>query len=315
MRYLFGGKGGVGKTTISAAYAVHRAATGRTLLVSTDTSPNLSDIFDQPIGATETRVDENLFAIEINPEIAMARYKKEVMARIENLSMDFDFDFKAYLEAMTLSPGAQEAAVFDEFAAQLLREDFDCIVFDTAPAGETLRLLAMSSLIQRWMGIIIRTRREIVRLKEVFSGRFDDPLLRQLAEMRDKFNRVKRILHAPTTHLIFVLNPEKLPIEETHRAIANLQRFKFRVNGVVINRSVDAAAIFRNDLQATHARYQQRIREEFHGKILAEVPVWREEPRGREQLRAVGGLLAGIDFKKPTRRRFFQRETQVRYTR
>ncbi|MDZ7292008.1 MAG: arsenical pump-driving ATPase GET3 [candidate division KSB1 bacterium] len=303
MRYLFGGKGGVGKTTISAAYAAHRATTARTLLVSTDTSPSLSDIFEREIGAEETRVEENLFAIEINAAVAMERYKKELRARIEALNMDFDFDVKTYLEAMTLSPGAQEAAVFDEFSAHLLREDFDCLVFDTAPAGETLRLLAMSSLIQRWMGIIVRTRREVVRLKEVLTGRFKDPLLQQLAEMKDKFDRVKRILHAPTTHLIFVLNPEKLPIEETHRAIANLQRFKFHVEGVVVNRSVSTNAPISNGLQATQARYLQRIREEFGNRILAEAPVWHDEPRGLQQLRAMGEILSTLDHASAGRTR------------
>ena len=142
---MFGGKGGVGKTTCSATTALHYASKGRkTLIISSDLTPSLSDIFEMEVGPTEKPVKgiENLYALEISPDEVMKRWKEKFGPEIyEAASTLIDMEYDEVIEYVAIAPGIQEEFMLDYILERVKDGRYDLIVWDTAPAGDTLRLL------------------------------------------------------------------------------------------------------------------------------------------------------------------------------
>ena len=126
MKFLFGGKGGVGKTTIAAVSALHWAHRGKTLIVSTDPAHSLADIFETEIGGNETRIWENLFALEIDAQKSLAEYKRKLLLQYRQTVQEFELNLDAYLETIEHNPGAFESAIFDEFRSEERRVGKEC---------------------------------------------------------------------------------------------------------------------------------------------------------------------------------------------
>jgi len=145
---FFGGKGGVGKTTVSSSYALKCARDGHdTLVVSTDPAHSVADVFDQPFGDDATPVDgvENLWAMQIDPEDEVTRHLDELRQQLsEQVSTAMVSEINRQLEMAHGTPGAYEAALFDRFVEVMRNADpYDRVVFDTSPTGSTLRLLGL----------------------------------------------------------------------------------------------------------------------------------------------------------------------------
>ena len=156
-----GGKGGVGKTSVSSATALWLAEQGKkTLIVSTDPAHSLADSLEVPIGSYPREIKTNLFAVEIDPDEAMAQKQAQLesqkAANPESagglLGMDFLSD---QLDMASSSPGADEAAAFEMFMGVMNSDEFDVVVFDTAPTGHTLRLLSFPEVMDSWVGKIM----------------------------------------------------------------------------------------------------------------------------------------------------------------
>lgn len=264
---FFGGKGGVGKTTIASAAALEAADDGRrTLLVSTDPAHSTSDILGLELGNQPRPVAEGLDAMELDPSEEAERYIEEVKRRTEDVVPPrLVAEVERQIDVARLSPGAEEAALFERFATVLeAATDYRHIVFDTAPTGHTLRLLGLPELMTAWMSGMIQRRRKVGALGRMWrnvagsaaadqrpvsgsagdgsSGEEEDPVLEALLERRDRFTRTRRLLtdHEQTS-FIFVLTPERLPILETGRAIETLRRYEIPIGGLVINRVEDAS--------------------------------------------------------------------------
>jgi len=142
---FFSGKGGVGKSTMSCATAVWLANMGyKTLLVTTDPAPNLSDIFSQKIGHHITPIDgiENLHAIEIDPDEASEEYRERIIAPLRDI---LDEKNIAVIKEQLNSPCVEEVAAFDKFIEFMDDPGYDVVIFDTAPTGHTIRLLELPS--------------------------------------------------------------------------------------------------------------------------------------------------------------------------
>ena len=140
---LFSGKGGVGKTSMASTTAVYHALMGRkTLIVTTDPAANLSDVFEQEIGHRITPISglPNLEAIEINPDNATEEYKERSLAPMREL---FDEDLIKVAEEQLSGPCTEEMAAFDKFIDFMETDDYDVVIFDTAPTGHTIRLLEL----------------------------------------------------------------------------------------------------------------------------------------------------------------------------
>ena len=264
---FFGGKGGVGKTTIAAATAVASADSGvRTLLISTDPAHSTSDIFGLVLGDDPTSVTPMLDAVELDPEREAERYIAAVKDRLaEAVPPRLVGEVERQIDIARFSPGAEEAALFERFA-RVLEESgsYGRVVFDTAPTGHTLRLLGLPEQMTAWMSGLIQRRRKLGSLGRMWrnaagatasdprSGRgerseglpaADDPLLTALIERRDRFVRARSVLTDPEqTSFIFVVTPRRLPVLETARAVAALRKYDIPIGGIVMNRADDVPA-------------------------------------------------------------------------
>ena len=296
MRFLFGGKGGVGKTTVSSAFAVVMARSRRTVLVSLDPAHSLSDVFEVRVGEREKELafpavpSGNLRAVEIEPQQALEEYKRQTLRRIHALNLQLDFDVDRYVEAVTLSPGAEESATFESFLTYLRRGEKEAVVFDTAPTAATLRLLELADLMDQWVKLILKARGEVDRLREMAEGgHVDDPLIRELRAMEAEIREAGEILRSEDTRIVLVLQPERLPLEETRRTESVLRRFGLEPAGVVVNRVANQET--EPTLAALQQKYLNEIRSQWGEKVLAEVPLCSKEPTGSELTR-VADILA-----------------------
>ena len=243
---FFGGKGGVGKTTCASAFSLLASHNNRrTLLVSTDLAHSLSDIFQKPIGNHETELQPRLWGMEISPDHEAATYIENIKQGFrQQLDTDSMAIFSKQLDLAATSPGTQEAALFDKVTDLITRvgQDYDLIVFDTAPTGQTLRLLTLPELMGSWMASLTKRRRKVSSLLRMFHRSAqepdeDDPILTLIEKRRDKFAQCKAILTDPSqTGFYLVLIPERLPILETQKAIPVLRKYQIPIQGMIVNR-------------------------------------------------------------------------------
>ncbi len=258
-----GGKGGVGKTTVAAAAALAAADSGlSTLLVSTDPAHSTGDILETPLADTAKRVADRLDALEIDPRAEADRYIAEVKTRIREVaSPRLLAEVEREIDVARASPGAEEAALFDRFARILASDEHERIIFDTAPTGHTLRLLALPEQMQAWIDGLVSRRRKLNSLGRMWrnvagaaAGRaspgqgrtppdVEDPVLAALALRQDRFRAAREVVTDPgRSAFVFVVIPERLPILETGRAVAALRRYRIPVGGLVVNRVLPADA-------------------------------------------------------------------------
>jgi len=280
---MCGGKGGVGKTTMSSAIALKAAQMGRkVLLVSTDPAHSLSDAFAMQFSGKEKQVVDNLTVLELDPDTEVDAYLERVLGQMRRyIGYDKVTELERQLQLTRHSPGAQEAALLERLS-QLLDEGlqrFDLLVFDTAPTGHTLRLLSLPEAMAVWTEGLLQHNKRSQHLGSVLehltpSRSVDSPLedpannpleglderqqklLSTLLERQRLFQRTRQLLSdADKTAFLFVLTPERLPVMETERAVDSLQHSDIPVAGLLVNRVMpDSAA----DSSFWQSRLQQQ---------------------------------------------------------
>jgi arsenite/tail-anchored protein-transporting ATPase len=301
---FFGGKGGVGKTTCAAAFALNAAEQGRqTLIVSTDPAHSTADAFEIPIGPAVRQILPNLWGLEIDPEKEAEAYIEQVKANLkEVVSPAFFGEIQRQVEIAQVSPGAEEAALFDRLVTVIdeAQREYDLVVFDTAPTGHTLRLLSLPELMTAWVDGMVKRRETAHQLNQMWktdgqeSRLEDDPVYRVLAERRRKFAVARRLLlDRGTTSFVFVLIPEKLPILETRKAVDVLGKHKIPIAGLVVNRVLPEApeGSFLLRRKEQERLYLAEIEREFRALHRQYVPMLDQDVRGVETLRTVAGYL------------------------
>lgn len=312
---FFGGKGGVGKTTLAAATALHLAEERlSTLLVSTDPAHSAGDILEVDLGPEPRPVVADLRAMELDPAREADRYIERVKERISGATAPrLMREVERQIDIARVSPGAEEAALFDRFT-RILEEEaggYDRVVFDTAPTGQTLRLLSLPELMSAWIGGLIGRRKKVASLGRMWRNVAgaaaeeapdrEDPVLRALEERRARFHRARGLLTDPVrTGFVFVVVPERLPIRETERAARTLSDHGIPVTAIVANQllppgaDLEAAGFLagRRDRQAEHLA---RIEETLGDWPLFRVELRREAPVGIEPLRQIGAELWAAD--------------------
>ncbi|WP_255168582.1 ArsA family ATPase [Natrononativus amylolyticus] len=297
---FFGGKGGVGKTTVSSAYALECVDAGlETLVVSTDPAHSTADVFDQEFGDEPRPVEgyEGLSALEIDPEREVQNHLLDLRKQLTSqLSAAMVNEVDIQLEMAHQTPGAYEAALFDRFIEVMDSADpYDRVVFDTSPTGSTLRLLALPELLERWIDRLIHKRERSIDLFEkaaignqeprrVMDG---DPILARLRERKERFEFAGEVLREDAAFYL-VLNPDELSIRETSRSLETLSEAELPVRGLVVNRLTPApdpheegrGARYLRERVATERERLEYIEREFDVPVAATIETRVEEVKG-----------------------------------
>jgi len=282
---FFSGKGGVGKTTMACATAVQQADAGRrTLIVTTDPASNLADVFEQPIGHQVTPIAgvPNLWAMEIDPDKATEEYRERILGPFRLLMPE---DVLKVLEEQFRSPCTTEMASFDRFVDFLDREDFDLVIFDTAPTGHTIRLLELPV---DWSQHIEESAKG--------SGQTCLGPVQAIQESKAKYDRAIALLTNPGhTRFIFVLQPEQTAIFETERSATELRRIGVESQELIVNGILPAEVcdqpFFRKRYEMQQ-RHLTEIRKRFSLPVK-EMYLRDREVKGVASLREVAQDLRG----------------------
>ncbi len=291
---MFGGKGGVGKTTTSSATALHFAAQGqRTLIVSSDLTPSLSDIFETEIGATETPIPgaPNLWGLEIDPDEVMRRWKVKFGPQIYEASHVFvDMPYDEVVDYVALAPGIQEEFLLD-FILERVRDDgYDLVVWDTAPAGDTLRLLELPHKFLNHLRTAPRmylSVRDKLQLSKV-------PFLELIDSWRQLSQEIADFFRDPDqTEFILVTIPEALGVYQARRLVGEFAQFGLAIQHLIVNHViVEPDSAFMRQRQAMQRPYLELLSREYNALMqITHLPLFADEVKGVERLRRVEALL------------------------
>ncbi len=293
---LFGGKGGVGKTTTSTATAIALADSGlKVLLVSSDPAHSISDSLGCEIGSKPTRIEEveGLYAVELDPESRISEYIPKFSDAISPFVGETGDGIDP--SEMVL-PGLDEAMAFDELLKHLENPNWDTIVFDTAPTGHTLRFLALPEIIEKWADKIIKLHRVTGGIRAIMFGSKDSEKIRsELDKFQKRVLHVRRIISDPdVTRFTLVTIPEKMGVNETIRAYNSLQEFKIAVSGCVINRlTPNLEHEFIQLRVANESKYIDELREYMPDIEYKMIELKEEDVNGVQSLRNLASELHG----------------------
>ena len=293
---LFGGKGGVGKTTTSTSTAVGLADSGlKVLLVSSDPAHSTSDSLGVQLGPEPTPVEgvEGLWGLELDPE---ARISDHIPKLTESLGPMLGGQDPELNASEMVLPGLDEAMAFDELLKHLENPDWDVIVFDTAPTGHTLRFLALPEIIEKWADKIIRMHRLTGGIRALMFGAKEGEKMRdELEKFRRRVLHVRRILCNPeVTRFTLVTIPEKMGVNETLRAYESLAEFNLPVSGCVINRMTpDLDNDFIQTRRTNERKNVEQLRDELPELHLHEVELKDTDIHGLDLLRSISSELHG----------------------
>lgn len=300
--YFIGGKGGVGKSTTSAAIALLLAKKGKKiLLVSTDPAHNTGDLFHRNFtGGKIERAAKNLDVLEINSEQESRNYINGVKGNLRGLvKATMLEEVNRQIDMAASSPGAEEAALFDKITSLVLEEieNYDAIVFDTAPTGHTIRLLTLPELMGVWMDGLLERRKKVNEnyAQWMNDGEVvEDPLYDKLNERKNRFKSVREILLDGTqTEYVFVLNAERLPILETAKAIETLHKHSIHVNSIVVNKVIpeEADGRFMEQRRTNERLYLDEIKDKFKNQRQVFLPLLEHDISSLSTLEFISGLL------------------------
>ena len=290
---LYLGKGGVGKTTVAAATAVRSAQLGyKTLVASTDIAHSLADSLDVELGPEPVQVNENLWAQEISVVADIHSHWGTLQNFVSGLIVSGSGSVNNVIaDELSAFPGMDEIVSLLHISKQAKERNFDRVIIDAAPTGETIRLLTMPDTFRWYAGHINRFETGVAKVLRPFASR----LLKGPAEILDALNdldaataELRETLSDPEiSSYRVVLQPEKMVIREAERAVSYLGLFNYPVDSVIINRILPEAMAEgeffqrRRDLQA---KYLQMIEDNFSPLPLWRAPYYAHEVVGIEAL-------------------------------
>ena len=302
------GKGGVGKTSISAATALRCAERGlKTLVVSTDTAHSLGDALDKEIGPEPVQIAENLWAQELDTLYSMQKYWGKIQ---EYLGAFFNREGIAKVNAaeVTIIPGLEEGAQLLWISEYFQAGDYDVLIVDAAPTAETIRLLSLPDVTRWWVERLMKLARSldnVIRpVKNLLGrGRKNDTGLAisenawdQVQLLFDTLDGVRELLTDPKhTSIRLVVNPERMVIRETQRTYTYLNLYDYATDAILVNR------IFPDEVQdpffdvwkQRQAKNIEFVHEAFGALPVLTAPLFGEEMGGLEMLRRLADELYG----------------------
>lgn len=302
---LFGGKGGVGKTTVASATALHLANKGKkVLVVSSDPAPSLSDIFDKEIGGELTEIKENLHALEIDATTYVENFKDKYGGIIlDTLSTIMPIEKEALDDIPNeVAPGFDELFAMDQ-VMNSMTEGYDMIVWDTAPTGHTLRLLFLPTTIDKYATGLIKLHSRLSSVLNTIKTWFDrdtskDAISDALVELKETAESVKAVLsNANKTEFVPVVIPEALALYQTERLKAFLDEQNISIRRMIINGVVpESECKFCASRRKMQQRHIDELHKRYNGAIkIIEVPLFPDEVKGLEAISKYADMLYGGD--------------------
>jgi len=305
---LFGGKGGLGKTTLSAATAHWLAKQGKRVVVfSTDPQASLTDIFERNIfGKGEVEIAPNLFALEIDADRRIAMYQEEIRQKIEKMYGEVPKEVDDYIKSCAAEPAMAESATFDAMVELMTSGAYDFYIFDMMPHGHAIRFLGMAEILDAWVDKIVETRRkadEYGDVASVLSGKGglaqEDKILEELEFIRSRLDFVSTMMRdRQHTAFFYVLIPELMPILDTRKALEMFSAFNIPLSGVVINQVYPVELLnqpnvppFLKNKISMQQKYMETIEKEFGPLIRGIVPMFDREPKGLKMIPKVAETL------------------------
>jgi len=296
---LYTGKGGVGKTSVAAATAVLCAQRGlRTLVVSTDIAHSLADALDQPVGPTPREIAPNLWAHEPDVFFNISRYWKTIQSYFSSLFAWGGLD-EVMAEEMTVLPGMDELGNLLWIGDHVDRGDYDIIVVDAAPTGETLRLLSLPEASRWWIERIAPIGRRVQKLGGPVLRRIvgvplpSDDVYESAEQLLGRLKHVHDLLSDPDNSSVrLVLNLEKMSIQEAQRSFTYFHLYGYPTDMVVANRVLPAATgAYFDAWREAQARYLPMVEEQFGPVPVRTVPFFDKEMVGLERLTELGQAM------------------------
>jgi arsenite-transporting ATPase len=299
---LYSGKGGVGKTSLSAATAIRAAKLGhRTLVVSTDSAHSLADALDLKVGAEPTPIVERLDAVEIDVNQELASHWGTIHEYLTRF-MTFRGIDETVAEEIAILPGMEELFSLVRVKAWAESGRWDFVVIDCAPTGDTVRMLAVPEVLGFYFSRILPLQRTVVRTVRPVAQRMTDMPI----PSDDVFGAVKRVydemvgmgplLQDPKRSSIrIVLNPERMVINESQRLYTYLSLFGFSVDAVIANRVLpeEARSAYFDRWFAIQAGHLATARADFDPLPFFEAPLFDREMVGTEMLDEFGRRVFG----------------------
>jgi arsenite-transporting ATPase len=307
---MFGGKGGLGKTTFSAATAWWLAKQGKKVLVfSVDPQASLSDIFQQDIfGKGPVEIVDNLWAQEIDADRHIKEYQEEIRQKIRDMyGLDeVPSEIEDYIAATSAEPAMEESAIFDSVVDIVNQGDYDYYIYDLVPLGHALYYLSMAKVYDEWIGKITQLREEMREYEEVAARMKrqkevdEDEILRELQYIRTRINSASKILTDRTrTAFFFVVTPEQMILIDTKKAAELFAKFDVPIGGYVVNRVLPeelkgqkVPAYLRNRMEMQTGQLEE-IKRTLGSQIVGYVPELERDVTGLPMIERVAELLYG----------------------
>ena len=296
------GKGGVGKTSIAAATALRAAELGhKTIVLSTDSAHSLSDSFDVPLGGEPQLIAPNLWGQETNMSQTLRTYWDTVRSWMAALLAWRGVD-EIVADEMAILPGMEELANLLYITHYHDEGEYDVIVVDCAPTGETLRLLSFPEILRWWMERIFPAGRKaayVLRPLVKFASGLPmpgDEVFESAEHLFSELNRIQELLTAPEKASIrLVVNPEKMVIKEAQRTFTYLNLYGYYTDLIICNRVIsdEIKDPYFNYWKKNQAEYYSLIEQCFAPVPILTLPLFEREIVGVPMLHTMGEILYG----------------------
>lgn len=299
---MFGGKGGVGKTTCASCAGLYMAGRGmKTLIISTDPAHSLSDSLGMEIGSEIRDIDDidNLSAIEIDAEKAFVKFKRQHEAEMKRL-----FDTGTYMDEEDIDsvlslpmPGIDEVMGFKVVLDLIEEGEFDKYVVDTAPTGHAIRLLSLPGLLDEWIKALAEMRWKYRYMVKSFSGKYTPDMADEfLLDMKKTVKKFQGLLkNHERCEFIVVTIPEVMAVKETEGLIETLRKYGMNVSHLVINKVAAQECPICSSKKRWQEEYISRLKGEFSDLQISIVPSRFDEVKGIKALRSLGNMLFGLE--------------------
>ena len=310
-RYImFGGKGGLGKTTFSAATAFWLAKQGfKVLVFSVDPQASLSDIFQQDIfGKGAVKIMDNLYAQEIDADSHIREYQGEIRKKILDMYgfEQIPEEIENYIQAASAEPAMEESAIFDAVVDIVVKGDYDYYIYDLVPLGHALYYLSMAKVYDEWINRITKLREEMREYEEMVARikrekvAEEDQILHELQYIKKRINLSSAILtDRDKTAFFFVLVPEEMIIIDTKNAAELFAKFDVPIVGYVVNRVLpeelatqDIPPYLKNRIKM-QSHYLDKSRQTFGDKVVGYVPELERDVTGLPMIEKLAKIMYG----------------------